>query len=79
MLLQGMNLDLVLEKNEIEVRIGDYPCNVTSISSTQLNCAMPDSKTLLADDSASLPVIKVCVDLITPPSDAISSLVTTHS
>ena len=46
---QGKNLNLVLSNDEIQVRIGEHLCNVTSISSTQLNCAMPDAALLSSD------------------------------
>ena len=59
---QGKNLNLVLSNDEIQVRIGEHMCNVTSISSTQLNCAMPDAA-LLSSDTTN-PVVIVSLRLV---------------
>ena len=60
--VQGKNLNLVLSNDEIQVRIGEHMCNVTSISSTQLNCAMPDAA-LLSSDTTN-PVVIVSLRLV---------------
>jgi len=36
--LQGESINVALDEDDIEVRVGDGVCDVTSMSSTQLTC-----------------------------------------
>jgi len=54
--LQGKNINLALQEPDIQVRIGDGSCEVTSVSNTQLTC-LPDIQQHRSDYSSNLRVL----------------------
>ena len=48
LVIEGYNLNLAADENDVDVRIGNEKCNVTSLTSTQMLCVFdPDAPILI--------------------------------
>lgn len=66
--MQGSDLNIAADKSEVSVMLGNYPCNVTTFSQSQIVCKLPSSQAQngaainLEKDRKSLPYVKVSLD-----------------
>ncbi|KAK6995420.1 plexin A3, partial [Biomphalaria glabrata] len=65
LIIEGSDLNIAADKSEVSVMLGNYPCNVTTFSQSQIVCKLPSSQAQngaainLEKDRKSLPYVKV--------------------
>ncbi|CAL1537486.1 unnamed protein product [Lymnaea stagnalis] len=65
LIIEGSDLDIAAEKSEVTVTIGNYPCNVTTFSRSQIVCKLPSSQpqgASSAEDRKALPFVRVKIN-----------------